>query len=518
MKGRMRIKGSLKKVLIIILSLVLTFSVGIQSVNANAVDKLTIKIGYFGWPTSDYVEKKVFKASDLYNMGTIKRDYTYWDGGKRVAIDSSIGVQLTDIIDAAGIDQSSIAQMDFWTADSGNGAFTSFTWQQLLGTKRYYFKNLAACFEYADEKNKKEDKKDKQEEKQEEKQDNSGKDDGKQEDKKDDSGKDDGKQEDKGGSDSQDIEVEVSGLDLDMAPTGASSTNGRKVVINKDKAWKNAKRVPAMMALEENWTWYEIGTSNASGTDNLGTSNRFRLNFGQAKPDEKRTFNSAKQVHTIYIMFSGTPKLTSKETNINAKVGSSHQLKVSAAAADKELEKKIEKGITWSSSDDSIVSVDSNGNLQFNKDGTAKVYAKSNGAVKEFTVNVGDQQGGGGGEGSGEGTGTGGKDKDKATETKKQVVRIDPKSNSFVLSDAASQRLKLALNRQADADEASMNTHQEEMDNDAEQLKVKKDINSMAFALFGINGALAAAGAAFGVYRYKRQRWGKLNGNNNEHI
>lgn len=492
----MRIKSTLKKILILMLSLVLTFSIGIQSVNANAVDKLTIKIGYFGWPTSDYVEKKVFKASDLYNMGTIKRDYTYWDGGKRVAIDSSIGVQLTDIIDAAGIDQSSIAQMDFWTADSGNGAFTSFTWQQLLGTKRYYFKNLAACFEYADEK----DKKDKDKE------------DSKEKDKKDDSGskdKEEKQPEPADQDDDENIEVEVSGLDLEMAPTGGSSTDGRKVVINKDKAWKNAKRVPAMMALEENWTWYEIGTSNASGTDNLGTSNRFRLNFGQAAPDEKRTFNSAKQVHTIYIMFSGTPKLTSGETNINAKVGSSHQLKVSAAAADKELEKKIEKGITWSSSDDSIVSVDSNGNLQFNKDGTAKVYAKSNGAVKEFTVNVGDQQGGGGGEGSGEGTGTGGKDKDKATETKKQVVKIDPKSNSFVLSDAASQRLKLALNRQADADEASMNTHQEEMDSDAEQLKVKRNINSMALVLFGINGALAAAGAAFGVYRYKRQRWGK---------
>ncbi|MBQ0040489.1 MAG: Ig-like domain-containing protein [Clostridiales bacterium] len=495
----------MKKILIIILSLVLTFSVGIQSVNANAVDKLTIKIGYFGWPTSDYVEKKVFKASDLYNMGTIKRDYTYWDGGKRVAIDSSIGVQLTDIIDAAGIDQSSIAQMDFWTADSGNGAFTSFTWQQLLGTKRYYFKNLAACFEYADEK----DKDDKSDDKSDEKKDDSGKQE--EQPKQDDQDNQD--------EDGQDIEVEVSGLDLDMAPTGASSTNGRKVVINKDKAWKNAKRVPAMMALEENWTWYEIGTSNASGTDNLGTSNRFRLNFGQAKPDEKRTFNSAKQVHTIYIMFSGTPKLTSKETNINAKVGSSHQLKVSAAAADAALEKKIEKSITWSTSDESIVSVDSNGNLQFNKDGTAKVYAKSNGAVKEFTVTVGDQQGGG--EGNGEGSGTGGKgnpDKDKGANTKKELVKIDAKSNSFILSDAASQRLKLALNRQADADEASMNTHQEEMDNDAEQLKVKKDINSMAFALFGINGALAAAGAAFGVYRYKRQRWGKLNGNNNEHI
>ena len=64
-------------------------------VHANAVDKLTIKLGYFGWQPSEYVEKAVFPASDLYDMGTVTSDYTYWDGGSRVAIDSSLGVQLS---------------------------------------------------------------------------------------------------------------------------------------------------------------------------------------------------------------------------------------------------------------------------------------------------------------------------------------------------------------------------------------------------------------------------------------
>ncbi len=36
-------------------------------VHANAVDKLTIKLGYFGWQPSEYVEKAVFPASDLYD-------------------------------------------------------------------------------------------------------------------------------------------------------------------------------------------------------------------------------------------------------------------------------------------------------------------------------------------------------------------------------------------------------------------------------------------------------------------
>ena len=177
--------------------------------SASAVDKLTIKIGYFGWPTSEYVEKAVFKASDLYDMGPVNSYYTYWDGSKRVAIDSSFGVPLTTIIDAAGIDQSSISNLDFWTADSGNGAFTSFTWKQLIGTKRYYFADLASYFHYND---------------------------------------------------------------------------SGKVECDTDDAWKHARRVQPMMALEENWTWYEIGTEDATGTDNLGTANRFRLNFGQADP------------------------------------------------------------------------------------------------------------------------------------------------------------------------------------------------------------------------------------------
>ena len=141
--------------LLIVTLLVLTTGFGMWTIigSANAVDELTIKIGYYGWPTSDYVEKAVFSASDLYDMGAYDEFYSYWDGSKRVAIDSSYGVPISTILDAAGIDQSSIANLDFWTADSGNGAFTSFTWKQLLGTKRYYFQDLATFFYYDEDNN-----------------------------------------------------------------------------------------------------------------------------------------------------------------------------------------------------------------------------------------------------------------------------------------------------------------------------------------------------------------------------
>ena len=427
--------------------------------SASAVDKLTIKIGYFGWPTSEYVEKAVFKASDLYDMGPVNSYYTYWDGSKRVAIDSSFGVPLTTIIDAAGIDQSSISNLDFWTADSGNGAFTSFPWKQLIGTKRYYFADLASYFHYND---------------------------------------------------------------------------SGKVECDTDEAWKHARRVQPMMALEENWTWYEIGTEDATGTDNLGTANRFRLNFGQADPMEKRTFNSAKMVHTIYVMFSGTPKLTSSESNIEGKVGSDHQLKVTAAAADEALEKVVQDNIEWSSSDTRIVDVDDDGYLTFNSEGTATIYATSGGGTKKFTVTVtGDEEeeeepepepepeedddndggGNGNGNGNGNGSGNGSDTSNPGNNTKSETVveekvRIDRKlTNTFVLSDEASKDLRLALNKQAPAEEASMSTHQNEMDKDTEQLKVHKDENNMGGTLGLINGLLLVQGSVFGLLRYRKQRW-----------
>lgn len=450
----MKIKKAALWFLLMTVALVSVWAGAVLSSYANAVDKLTIKIGYYGWSPDEYVEKAVFTASDLYDMGTVTEDYTYWDGSKRVAIDSSMGVPLSTVLDAAGIDQGSIANLDFWTADSGNGAFTSFTWQQLLGTKRYYFRNLPAYFSY------------------------------------DDSG---------------------------------------KVVCDTDEAWKDAERVRPMMALEENWTWYEIGTEDATGTDNYGTANRFRLNFGQTDPMEKRTFNSAKMVHTIYVMFSGSPVLTSDETNIDGKVGSSHQLKVTAAAADEALEGSVQDNIVWSSNNSDIVEVDEFGNLTFKKEGTATVTASSGGATQEFTITVSDKSkdsegsggsgnGNGNGNGNGKGKGTAGAgrtaDKKPGTNTRntgnRERVKVDTsKSLTYVLSDSASSRLRSAFSKTASEGEASMSTHQQKMDDDAEQLKVKKDDDKgLAGAMGLINGIIVIEGGIFGFLRYRKQRWG----------
>ena len=77
-----------------------------------------------------------------------------------------------------------------------------------------------------------------------------------------------------------------------------------------------------------------------------------------------------------------------------------------------------------------------------------------------------------------------------------------------MLSDEASKNLRLALNRQTSAEKASMSTHQQEMDKDTEQFKVKKDKNGLAGAMGLINGIIAAEGSIFGFIRFRKQRWG----------
>ena len=239
-------------------------------------------------------------------------------------------------------------------------------------------------------------------------------------------------------------------------------------------------------------------------------------------------------VHTIYVMFSGTPKLTSSESNIEGKVGSDHQLKVTAAAADEALEKVVQDNIEWSSSDTRIVDVDDDGYLTFNSEGTATIYATSGGGTKKFTVTVtGDEEeeeepepepepeedddndggGNGNGNGNGNGSGNGSDTSNPGNNTKSETVveekvRIDRKlTNTFVLSDEASKDLRLALNKQAPAEEASMSTHQNEMDKDTEQLRVHKDENNMGGTLGLINGLLLVQGSVFGLLRYRKQRW-----------
>ena len=77
-----------------------------------------------------------------------------------------------------------------------------------------------------------------------------------------------------------------------------------------NEAWDFCTTVQPMLALEDNWAQYEIGTEHTEPDfSNLGTGNRFRLLFGQSYPLETRTNQTAKYTHTVYVTLSGSPTL-----------------------------------------------------------------------------------------------------------------------------------------------------------------------------------------------------------------
>lgn len=439
-------KKSIQRTLSIIAVLVLVLvNSSYTCVNAEAVNDLTLKIGYFGWNTADYVEKAKYTISDLKNMGTTYAEYSYYNGKSDdalIAMQGANGISFDKILNAAGIDRGSIKEMDFWTADQSQGAFRSFTVQELFADA-YFFPTLAESMTYDD--------------------------------------------------------------------------NG-KLKVDKS-VWDKATAVRPMLAYEDSWAWYEADTPGVRPAAPNKTSTRLRICFGQTSPTDGRATKSAWQVHTIYIMFSGTPKLTASETNISGKVGSAHEVKITAAqVADESLESKVLNNVQWSSSDSSIVSVDENGKLNFKKKGEVTITASSiGGASTQIKVKVGDEdsdgdKGDGDGGGNGKGNGSGGKGvKDgtgkshTSTDTKVQV-----KSNTYVLSEDAGKNLKLALNKQAAAEDASMDTVQKEMARDAEQLTIQEENNHMMRTVGMINGIILMEGGIFGFLRYRKQRIGRL--------
>ncbi|MDO4868792.1 MAG: hypothetical protein Q4A65_00670 [Bacillota bacterium] len=125
----------------------------------------------------------------------------------------------------------------------------------------------------------------------------------------------------------------------------------------------NKERVNTMLALESNWATYEAGTENTSPSfTNLGTGSRFRLLFGQNAPDEKRTNQSAKYVHTIAVTIDGAPTIKTDglkmgQIKLSDKVGK-HTTTFNVAA-DEAMLSLIMDNIVWESSDKKVLQINS---------------------------------------------------------------------------------------------------------------------------------------------------------------
>lgn len=128
-------------------------------------------------------------------------------------------------------------------------------------------------------------------------------------------------------------------------------------VLLDSRAWNDKTVVKPMLALEDSWASYDAGTENtAPNYTSMGTGNRFRLLFGQTSPQESRTNQTAKYVHTIYIALKGVPKVKQDKVELSDKVGA-HTVTFNVSAGDEAMIQELIDKLKWSSSDESVVKI-----------------------------------------------------------------------------------------------------------------------------------------------------------------
>ena len=313
----------------------------------------------------------------------------------------------------------------------------------------------------------------------------------------------------------------------------ANETTGKLYPRNGGSLWDGAQRVETMLALEDNWEW------DADGSDYTApnTSSRFRLLFGQLTPEESMTSAAAKYVYAIYVTFSGTPQLTAKDPDLSLKIGSNYQMTVGVSAEDSLLDSYVRKNIKWSSSDSSVIAVDSGGKLTVKKAGRAVVKASFGQSSVSVAVKVdgsgnvvsSGSAGGGvgsGGTGGGRGNGTGGGGTSRVAGTSgafggfgkstgsQKTASGKTDGNVLLLSGEVKKMLENAkrggsilTNDAASSGSGSggvANWRRSGMDKDAKALSVKINTQKM-WPVYTAAGVLLCLGAAGSVLTFRAE-------------
>lgn len=133
---------------------------------------------------------------------------------------------------------------------------------------------------------------------------------------------------------------------------------GEVVEYNADSAWNDCWEVAPMLALEDSWATYELGTEHtAPNYESMGTGNRFRLLFGQAYPTEVRTNQSAKYTHTLFVTLNGTPPVP-ELPELDGTIGS-HTIQFDMSLSNGTLREALAQLLNISSSDSSVLEIKS---------------------------------------------------------------------------------------------------------------------------------------------------------------
>ena len=124
------------------------------------------------------------------------------------------------------------------------------------------------------------------------------------------------------------------------------------------EAWQYAIEVRPMLALEDSWVTYEVGTEHVSEDFNsMGTANRFRLLFGQTSPTESRTNQTAKYVYAVNVVLDGQPEIVEEMKPLEGSIGS-HKTSMTLSVGDLTILKNLQKLLRFDSSDGTVLKID----------------------------------------------------------------------------------------------------------------------------------------------------------------
>lgn len=139
----------------------------------------------------------------------------------------------------------------------------------------------------------------------------------------------------------------------------------------KKGADEAAVSVVPLLALRENWTTFPLDDPS-EGFAGMTEKNRFRLAYGQRNTYEVTSKDSAKWIHSIYVTLNGYPTKVSFDVSLlKLKMGSSYQLEAQIEVSDDSADQTL----LFSSSDESVATVDENGMIRIHGEGKAEITA-----------------------------------------------------------------------------------------------------------------------------------------------
>lgn len=297
--------------------------------------------------------------------------------------------------------------------------------------------------------------------------------------------------------------------------------------VGNEYATLDARRVDTLIALGDDWNRCIAGATFGSDYENLNTNTRFRLIYGQTDAVTHTADRSAKWIHKIVVELGGAPTLTLDKSVLDLKVGSVYRAEARVNAADPVIAAGAK--VVWSSSDESVATVDSSGSITVHKEGTAVITANLNGVIASMKVTgtaepENGNSGGTGGANTGQpgstvSGGTAGQatqgSQNSGQEPNGNAVEIkvgestpsqstpNPVPNSPDQNDTAGNSILPANNGTVNSEGGVQNWRVYEMAPDAVELPIIKENNSLMPVIAVLAICLTLGGVIFRIAKFK---------------